>query len=155
MRHAVAGTHRTAPFRLPLHPCPPPHPHTPPPPLNPQADLTDLTSIPATLVGVSAIIDCATARPEESTQQVDWEGKVALMQCAQAMGIQRYIFFSIFNCDKHPEVPLMNIKAATEEFLAGSGLPYTTLRLCGFMQVRGVYYKGPFMRVLVPYAWLW
>lgn len=99
-----------------------------------QADLTDLTSIPATLVGVSAIIDCATARPEESTQQVDWEGKVALMQCAQAMGIQRYIFFSIFNCDKHPEVPLMNIKAATEEFLAGSGLPYTTLRLCGFMQ---------------------
>jgi hypothetical protein len=101
-----------------------------------QADLTDLSSLPATLVGVSAIIDCATARPEESTQKVDWEGKIALIQCAQAMGISRYIFFSIFNCDKHPEVPLMNIKACTEEFLAGSGLNYTTLRLCGFMQVR-------------------
>ncbi|KIZ05007.1 Uncharacterized protein ycf39 [Monoraphidium neglectum] len=99
-----------------------------------QADLTDLTSLPATLVGVSAIIDCATARPEESTQKVDWEGKVALIQCAQAMGIQRYVFFSIFNCDKHPEVPLMNIKACTEDFLASSGLNYTTLRLCGFMQ---------------------
>lgn len=99
-----------------------------------QADLTDLASLPATLVGVSAIIDCATARPEEPTTKVDWEGKVALIQCAQAMGVQRYVFFSIFNCDKYPEVPLMNIKACTEEFLASSGLNYTTLRLCGFMQ---------------------
>ena len=30
------------------------------------------------------MIDCATARPEESAQRVDWEGKVALIQCAQA-----------------------------------------------------------------------
>jgi hypothetical protein len=52
-------------------------------PLPKQADLTDPASIPATLVGISAIIDCATARPEESTQKVDWEGKVALIQCAQ------------------------------------------------------------------------
>lgn len=56
----------------------------------------------------------------------------------QAMGIRRYIFMSIFNCDKHPEVPLMNIKAATEQFLASNpaALPYTVLRLCGFHQVR-------------------
>ncbi len=75
-----------------------------------QADLTDPSSLPATLVGISAIIDCATARPEESTSKVDWEGKVALIQCAQAMGIQRYIFFSIFNCDKHPEVRLKPLR---------------------------------------------
>jgi hypothetical protein len=85
-------------------------------------------------VGISAIIDCATARPEESTQAVDWEGKVGLIQCAQAMGISRYIFCSIYNCDKHPEVPLMNIKAATEDFLKSTELDYTILRLCGFMQ---------------------
>lgn len=125
-----------------------------------QADLTDPSSLPAALVGVSTVIDCATARPEESTDkvrpgawpatgalcgrlgkartlaharvalgatlslksskllrhesltlpatpdhrppptstiqlrlppplQIDWEGKVALIQCAQAMGIQR------------------------------------------------------------------
>lgn len=99
-----------------------------------QADLTDPTSLPATLVGISAIIDCATARPEESTQKVDWEGKVALIQCAQAMGIKRYMFMSIFNCDRHPEVPLMNIKAATEQYLAATALDYTVLRLCGFHQ---------------------
>ncbi|KAI3438202.1 hypothetical protein D9Q98_000639 [Chlorella vulgaris] len=99
-----------------------------------QADLTDPSSLPAALVGVSAVIDCATARPEESTDKVDWEGKVALIQCAQAMGIQRYVFCSILHCDKHPEVPLMNIKYSTEQFLASSGLNYTTFRLCGFMQ---------------------
>lgn len=99
-----------------------------------QADLTDAASLPVALVGIHTIIDCATARPEEPTMKVDWDGKVALIQCAQAMGIQRYIFFSIFNCHKHMEVPLMNIKYCTEEFLKKSELNYTILRLCGFMQ---------------------
>ncbi len=99
-----------------------------------QMDLTDPTSIPAALVGIHTVIDCSTARPEESTTVVDWEGKVALIQSAQAMGIQRYIFFSIMHCDKHPEVPLMNIKKCTEEFLEQSGMDYTVFRLAGFMQ---------------------
>jgi len=99
-----------------------------------QGDLTDPSSLPAIMVGISSIIDCATARPEESTTKVDWEGKVALIQAAQAMGIQRYVFTSIYDCDRHPEVPLMNIKACTEAMLAASGLRYTNLRLCGFMQ---------------------
>ncbi|KAK9814206.1 hypothetical protein WJX72_002245 [[Myrmecia] bisecta] len=99
-----------------------------------QADLNDPTSLPAALVGIHTVIDCATARPEESTNKVDWEGKVALVQCAQAMGIQRYVFFSIHNCDRHPEVPLMTIKHSTEKFLEESGLNFTIFRLCGFMQ---------------------
>ena len=53
----------------------------------------------------------------------------------QAMGIQRYVFFSIFNCDKHLDVPLMRIKASTEQYLQQSGLNFTVMRLCGFMQV--------------------
>eukprot|EP00983_Pelagomonas_calceolata_P103837 1158957-Pelagomonas_calceolata.AAC.2 len=48
------------------------------------ADLSDPTTLPATMVGINAVIDCATARPEESAEKVDWEGKVALIQCAQA-----------------------------------------------------------------------
>ena len=54
----------------------------------------------------------------------------------QAMGIQRYIFFSIHNAEKHPEVPLMQVKTCTEKFLEQSGLDYTIFRLCGFMQAR-------------------
>ena len=113
---------------------PPPPSFLSPPPFLAQADLTDPTSLPAALVGIHTVIDCATARPEESTAAVDWEGKVALIQCAQAMGIQRYVFCSILNAASHPEVPLMQIKACTETYLAASGLPYTTFRLCGFMQ---------------------
>ncbi|KAK9665001.1 hypothetical protein RND81_14G083400 [Saponaria officinalis] len=70
-------------------------------------------------------------------KQVDWGGKVALIQCAKAMGIQKSVFFSIHNCDKHPEVPLMEIKYCTEKFLQDSGLNHVTIRLCGFMGLLG------------------
>lgn len=99
-----------------------------------RGDLTDPSSLPAALVGVHTIVDAATSRPEEPITKVDWEGKVALIQCAQAMGIQRYVFYSIHGCERHPEVPLMNIKKCTEEYLESSGLDYTVFRLCGFMQ---------------------
>ncbi|CAN4107295.1 unnamed protein product [Withania somnifera] len=98
------------------------------------ADLSKPETIPATLVGVHTVIDCATGRPEEPIKTVDWEGKVALIQCAKAMGIQKFIFFSIHNCDKHPEVPLMEIKHCTEKFLRDSGQNHIIIRLCGFMQ---------------------
>ncbi|XP_002994077.2 uncharacterized protein ycf39 [Selaginella moellendorffii] len=97
-------------------------------------DLSKPETLPATLVGIHTIIDCATGRPEEPIRTVDWDGKVALIQCAKAMGIQKFIFFSIHNCDQHPEVPLMEIKRCTEKYIADSGLNYTIIRLCGFMQ---------------------
>jgi len=97
-------------------------------------DLKDPPSIPAAIVGVHTLIDAATARPEESIQKIDWDGKIALIQAAQGMGIQRYIFFSIFDCDKYPSIPLMSIKASTENFIKSTTMEYTILRLCGFMQ---------------------
>jgi uncharacterized protein YbjT (DUF2867 family) len=48
--------------------------------------------------------------------------------------VKRFIFFSILNADRYPDVPLMEIKRCTELFLAESGLNYTTLQLCGFLQ---------------------
>jgi len=98
------------------------------------ADLTEPSTIPATMVGVHTVVDAATARPEESIEKVDWYGKVALVQTAQAMRIQRLIFFSIFECEKYPSVPLMNIKACLEAYIRNTGLNYTIIRLCGFMQ---------------------
>lgn len=93
-------------------------------------------SLPAALEGVSAIIDAATARATDnlSVKQVDWEGKVALIQAAKAAGVERYIFFSILDAEKYPNVPLMEIKRCTELFLSEAGMNYTILRPCGFMQ---------------------
>ena len=50
-----------------------------------QADLGDPTSLPATLVGIHTVIDCATARPEEPSAKIDWVGKKSLIQCAQVL----------------------------------------------------------------------
>ena len=67
-----------------------------------QVDLNDPTSIPAALVGIHTIIDCATARPEESAQKIDWDAKVALIQSAQVLSsrnhltsIMRFMHFQI------------------------------------------------------------
>jgi uncharacterized protein YbjT (DUF2867 family) len=93
-------------------------------------------TLPAALKGVSAVIDAATARPTDSysIRQVDWDGKVALIQAAQAAQVEQYIFFSILDAEEYPHVPLMEIKHCTELFLAESGLNYTILRPCGFLQ---------------------
>ena len=101
-----------------------------------KGDLCDKSTLPAALEGVDAVIDAATARITDnlSSKEVDWLGKVNLVQATKAAGIDRYIFFSILNCEKYPEVPLMDIKRCTELFLAESGLNYTVLQLAGFMQ---------------------
>jgi uncharacterized protein YbjT (DUF2867 family) len=93
-------------------------------------------TLPPALEGVTAVIDAATARATDSLsiRQVDWDGKVALIQAVQKAGIERFIFFSIMGAFQYPKVPLMDIKDCTEKYLQTSGLNYTILRPCGFFQ---------------------
>ncbi len=93
-------------------------------------------TLPSALAGVTAVIDAATARATDSLsiKDIDWEGKKALIAAAQAAGVERYIFFSILNAAQFPTVPLMEIKRCTELLLAQSGLNYTILQPCAFMQ---------------------
>ncbi|HHP7245409.1 MAG TPA: SDR family oxidoreductase [Elainellaceae cyanobacterium] len=99
-------------------------------------DLCEPDTLPPALEGVSAVIDAATTRPTDthSIRRVDWDGKIALIQAAVEAGVERFVFFSILDAEKYPDVPLMDIKHCTEMFLAESGLNYTILRPCGFMQ---------------------
>jgi len=101
-----------------------------------RGDLLEPASLDYALEGQDAVIDAATARATDSAsiKQVDWDGKVNLIQAAKTAGVDRFIFFSILNAEKYPNVPLMEIKRCTEKFLAESGLKYTILRPCGFMQ---------------------
>jgi uncharacterized protein YbjT (DUF2867 family) len=101
-----------------------------------QGDLCDPGSLPKVLEGMKIVIDASTSRATDSLtiRQVDWDGKVNLIQAAKTAGIERFIFFSIQDCEKYPEVPLMEIKRCTEQYLAESGLNYTVLKLCGFLQ---------------------
>jgi uncharacterized protein YbjT (DUF2867 family) len=101
-----------------------------------QGNICNAESLPPAFVGVTAVIDAATTRPTDSlsVKQVDWDGKITLIQAAKAAGVDRYVFFSILDAEKYPDVPLMEIKRCTEAFLAESGLNYTILRPCGFLQ---------------------
>ena len=101
-----------------------------------QGDLTSPETLKPALEGITAVIDAATSRPTDSLsiKQVDWEGQVSLIQASVAAGVERFILFSILDAQNFPHVPLMEIKRCTELFLAESGLKYTILKPCGFMQ---------------------
>jgi uncharacterized protein YbjT (DUF2867 family) len=101
-----------------------------------QGDLCQPETLTPALQGITAVIDAATSRPTDNLtiKQVDWDGKVALIQAAAAAEVERFVFFSILNAQNYSHVPLMEIKRCTELFLAESGLKYTILRPCGFLQ---------------------
>jgi len=99
-------------------------------------NLTKPETISKALEGVTEIIDAATTRATDTARikTVDWTGKVRLIQAAEQAEIKRFIFISILNSEKYPNVPLMDIKCCTEKFLAQTSLNYTILKPCGFFQ---------------------
>ena len=99
-------------------------------------DLTKPETIPASLKGITAIIDASTSRPNEldSLQKVDWEGKIFLIEAAKTANIKRLIFFSAQNVEQFKNIPLMKLKYGIELKLKQSDLPYTVFRLTGFYQ---------------------
>ena len=99
-----------------------------------QANICGPRSLPPCFEDVTAVIDAATSRPQDSAYDVDWDGKVNLIKAALEAKVDRYVFISILNSEKYPHVPLMDIKHCTEKFLEESGINYTILRPCGFLQ---------------------
>jgi uncharacterized protein YbjT (DUF2867 family) len=99
-------------------------------------NICEPSTLAPALEGVTAVIDAATARAADisSFERVDWNGKVNLIQAAITAKVDRFIFFSILGAENYPDVPLMEIKRCTELFLKESGLNYTILCPCGFMQ---------------------
>jgi uncharacterized protein YbjT (DUF2867 family) len=99
-------------------------------------DLTLPHTIPSALYGITAIIDASTARSYDqyNIAEIDLAGKLALIEAAETASVQRFIFFSILNAEKYPEIPLMNLKLKIEKKLKSSELKYTIFSLCGFLQ---------------------
>lgn len=99
-------------------------------------DLTRPETIPPCLRGITAVIDASTSRATEldSLKEVDWEGKLCLIEAAKIANIQRFIFFSAQNVEQFENIPLMKVKNGIEIKLKESGIPYTIFRLTGFYQ---------------------
>jgi uncharacterized protein YbjT (DUF2867 family) len=101
-----------------------------------RGDLLEPDSLDYALEGQEAVIDAATARATDagSAYDMDWTGKQNLFAACQRAGVKRLVFISLLNAAQHRQVPLMDIKACTEDWLEASNLDYTILRCVAFMQ---------------------
>ena len=99
-------------------------------------DLTRPETIAPCFKGITAVIDVSTSRPTDldSLKQVDWDGKLCLIEAAQIANIRRFIFFSAQNVEQFENIPLMKLKYGMEQKLKKSDIPYTIFRLTGFYQ---------------------
>jgi uncharacterized protein YbjT (DUF2867 family) len=99
-------------------------------------DLTIPETLPLSFQGVTAVIDASTTRPEDDAKMVDvdWYGKLMLIEMAKRVNVKRFIFFSIVNADQYSSITLMQQKANIEKVLRNSGVPYTIFQCAGFYQ---------------------
>jgi uncharacterized protein YbjT (DUF2867 family) len=99
-------------------------------------DLSLPETIPMALKDITAIIDASTARPSDpyDAEQIDLNGKIALVEAAKVAGIKKFVFFSVLNSKYHSTVPLVKLKLKLESYLMDSGLDYTIFYLTGFFQ---------------------
>jgi uncharacterized protein YbjT (DUF2867 family) len=99
-------------------------------------DLTSPSTLPQSFKGVTAVIDASTGRPTDdlSVKDIDWDGKIAILQAAKVANVKRFIFFSILNSDKYEYIPLMKLKSKFEFVLQNSSVPYTIFQVSGFFQ---------------------
>ncbi len=101
-----------------------------------RGDLLEPASLDYALEGQEAVIDAATTRPtdEASIYDIDWQGKLNLLNACEKAAVKRFIFVSLLDAEKHRSVPLMDIKYCTEQLLLSSDFDYTILRCVAFMQ---------------------
>ncbi len=101
-----------------------------------RGDLLEPGSLDYALEGQEAVIDAATARATDpgSAYDIDWSGKQNLFAACSRAGVKRLVFHSLLDAERHRRVPLMDIKACTEQWLEASDFDYTILRGVAFMQ---------------------
>jgi len=101
-----------------------------------RGDLLEPDSLDYALEGQQAVIDAATARATDSgsAYAIDWDGKQNLFAACRRAGLSRLVFISLLHAARHRSVPLMDIKACTEEWLEASDFDFTILRCVAFMQ---------------------
>jgi uncharacterized protein YbjT (DUF2867 family) len=101
-------------------------------------DLKERGSLDAACQGVETVITTANSAArggEDNTQTVDLDGNRHLIDAAKVAGVKQFIFVSMLGADPTSPVPFTQAKGQTEDYLRGSGLPYTILAPNGYMEV--------------------
>ena len=92
-----------------------------------RGDLLEPDSLDYALEGQEAVIDAATASATDSASayDIDWGGKQNLFAACRRAASSRLVFMSLLDAAKHRDVPLMHIKACTEQWLEASDFELT------------------------------
>lgn len=67
-----------------------------------------------------------------TNEQIDFEGNRNLLREAQAAGVKKFIYISVFKADTSPRVPLLHAKCEMEQALRESGMHYIIYRPTGY-----------------------
>lgn len=99
-------------------------------------DITLPETIPPLFKGIQIVIDASTLRPTDdyNAAKVDWIGKKAILEAAKIANIKRFIFFSFFNSDSKPTIPLLDLKLKFIKLLNESNISCTIFQCAGFFQ---------------------
>lgn len=95
------------------------------------ASPTDMQGVRAALTGVDKVVHLASAHPlasELGRLETDIEGTRVLVQAALDAGVDQLLFVSVLGADRSSAYPLMKSRAASEEYILGSKIPFTILR---------------------------
>jgi uncharacterized protein YbjT (DUF2867 family) len=103
-----------------------------------RGDLREPKSLEVACRGVEAVITTVSAMPfswkqDNTIQDVDRKGQMALIDAAVKAGVRRFVYVS-FPHDPALSFPLGDAKIAVEKHLQGSGLDYTVLQANFFME---------------------
>jgi uncharacterized protein YbjT (DUF2867 family) len=93
-----------------------------------QGDMTDVASMRAVLKGVDTLFLLNAAASDELTQAL------VTLDLAREAGIQRIVYFSVFNSALFDDVPHFAGKYLVERVIDAQAIPATVLRPATFMQ---------------------
>jgi uncharacterized protein YbjT (DUF2867 family) len=101
-----------------------------------RGDIMKRETLPAALNDVDAVITTAigyTNRKKGDTLKTDDAGNRNLANEAQKAGIKRFVFTSVLNCEKAPDVPHFWQKKLSEDYFREIGLPFISIRPGAFL----------------------
>jgi uncharacterized protein YbjT (DUF2867 family) len=93
-----------------------------------QGDMTDVASMRVVLRGADTLFLLNAVAPDETTQAL------VTLELAREAGIQRIVYFSVFNSALFDDVPHFAGKYLVERVIDAQALPATVLRPAYFMQ---------------------
>ena len=102
-------------------------------------DMLDVDSMRKALQGVSTLFLLNAVSTQELTEAV------LTLNLAREAGIERLVYFSVFNAEPFTNVPHFTSKYAVERMIAQVGIPATILRPNCFMQNDALYFKDALM----------